>query len=82
MVVVDEHQVIILSVGYEWGGCGQRLGKYQTGLYSSKEPGVQVGHSIAGIGRQVPGQQHTAAHELVVCQVISPVAGAHANGFH
>ena len=40
-------------------------------------PGVQVGHSIAGVGRQVPGQKHTAAHELVVCQVISPVAGGH-----
>ena len=45
-------------------------------------PGVQVGHSIAGVGRQVPGQKHTAAHELVVCQVISPVAGAHTTGFH
>ena len=71
-----------MSVGYEWGGCGQRLGKYQAGLYGSKVPGVQVGHSIAGVGRQVPGQQHTAAHELVVCQVISPVAGAHDTGFH
>ena len=66
MVVVDEHQVILLSVGYGWGGCGQRLGKYQAGFYGSKVPGAQVGHSMAGVGLQVPAQQHTAAHELVV----------------
>ena len=51
-----------LWVGWLWA----EAWKYQAGFYGSKVPGAQVGHSMAGVGLQVPAQQHTAAHELVV----------------
>ena len=37
-----------------------------------------IGHTVAVVGHQVPGQLHAAIHELLNRHSIAPVTGVHA----
>ena len=77
-VGIDNHQVIILGIGYQCGGRQQGLGESHTGFYGVQMSGGEVGHTVAVVRHQVPGQQHAATHELIDRQSIAPVTGVHA----
>ena len=48
-VRIDDHQVIVLGMGYECGDGCQRSGKSQTGFKGAQTSGGQVGHTVAVI---------------------------------
>ena len=64
-VGIDNHQVIVLGIGYQCGGHQQGLGESQTGFYGAQMSGGEVGHTVSVVRHQVPGQQHAATHELI-----------------